>query len=655
MNVGSAVGRYRLERALGSGAHGDVWLAQSDDGVRVALKMLRADVAEDPDLLSRFRREARLAQTITDPHVVRCLDAGEHQGRLFLTAELVTGGDLDGLLQRYGGRLPRPVALAAAADILRGLCAIHAAGLIHRDIKPANVMLDASGRAKVADLGLARPTATARTRYTADGMIVGSPAYLAPESIRAEEELDIRVDLYAVGVVLWQTLVGALPFQGATVFEILRHHLETPPPRLDAVMPGVPPALADLVQALLAKSAADRPATPQAALDRLLPLAEADGAATMTMALAAMPGSAGANDPATYPVTLADGAAVYPVTLADGAVVYPVTLADGGVAFPATLADGAAAGAQAYPRTLPDGAVPAYPRTLADGAVPAYPRTLADGAVPAYPRTLADGAIHPATVPDRERSLAQGGFTVRGTPGSEPTLDAAPTIQAATIRVDAPAPRPAHCLELPGGIRVFVYGGTRLQCGRDAREHGSGNDVCLRLFPAQAMAERSRRLSGRHCVFTVSPAGAVLEDLASAHGTTLDGVRVPPKTAQPVGDGAVVRLADELALRAKLIATTQRHQVEGLGLSGAAMNLELRRVGNGEQHVYLLIGGALRLGVDPAGSLHVGSGPLELVALGDGLWRRDGDELVPLCAGDRLTLTDITCVVSTIDPALQKG
>src|SRR5690606_7910851 len=149
MQSGLVVDGYTLDRHLGSAAHGEVWSGRGADGAAVAVKFLKAELLGDPDLPRRFPREVRPAQAVVAPHVLRCLGGGEHQGHLYLISELVTGGDVEGLMRRHGGRLSRPLALAALADTLRGLAAIHAAELIHRDIKPANVMLDAGMTAKV--------------------------------------------------------------------------------------------------------------------------------------------------------------------------------------------------------------------------------------------------------------------------------------------------------------------------------------------------------------------------------------------------------------------------------------------------------------------------------------------------------------------------
>lgn len=183
--AGSRLGPYELLNLLGEGAFGHVWQARDAGGRMVALKLLRPEVMGDADTSRRFEREARLGMQLDHPNVVRVFDAGRVDGRLFLATEFLTGGSVAGLIESYQGNQGLPVADAVRifADAMRGLQALAQHGLIHRDVKPANLLLDAAGVAKVSDFGLARSTSIDRTRFTADGAIVGSPAYIAPEQI----------------------------------------------------------------------------------------------------------------------------------------------------------------------------------------------------------------------------------------------------------------------------------------------------------------------------------------------------------------------------------------------------------------------------------------------------------------------------------------
>jgi len=251
------IGDYALERLLGRGSFGEVHLARDRGGAPVAIKLLLADPARETDARKRFEREARSAMGVRHPNVVAALGTGTWQGRPYLVCEYAPGGSLHDLLRREG-RLAPERALALAAGILRGLVAIHAAGLVHRDLKPANVLLAADGRAQVADLGLTRPVAMQRTVLTRQGMILGTPAYVAPEQIEHGESVDGRADLYSAGIVLYQLLTGTLPFVFSDPFDLLRAHVGVAPPDPARRVP-LAPALSGFVLRLLAKKPAQRP------------------------------------------------------------------------------------------------------------------------------------------------------------------------------------------------------------------------------------------------------------------------------------------------------------------------------------------------------------------------------------------------------------
>ena len=255
---------FVLERLLGRGAHGEVWLARGSAGDQVALKLLKPLPHADVEAKRRFEREIRATTAISHPNVVRTFESGTWNERPFLVCELVPGGSLQELLDREG-RLGTPRVLELAVGILRGLCAIHRAGLVHRDIKPQNVLLGADLTPKIADLGLARATAPGRTQLTAQGDVVGTPAYMSPEQIEHGEDVDIRSDLYSLGVVLYQLVTGELPFTGDSILDLLEAHLHepVPDPRRKATLPA---AVASLIMGLMAKRRDERPRDPAAAL-----------------------------------------------------------------------------------------------------------------------------------------------------------------------------------------------------------------------------------------------------------------------------------------------------------------------------------------------------------------------------------------------------
>ncbi len=254
--IGTLVaGRFRIEALLGIGGMGVVYRAidQSLD-VPVALKLLRPEVATRADAFERFRQELLLARQVSSPHVVRIHDLAQHDGRWLISMDLVDGESLDRRLDREG-RFPVDEALRIARDIAEGLTAAHAKGVVHRDLKPANILLDAQGTAFISDFGVARSLAT--SGMTATGAIVGTAEYLSPEQARGAN-VDARSDLYALGLVLYEMLVGKPPFSGATIAESLAQRLLRPPEPVSRQRPDAPPWVVRLVDKLLRPQPAHR-------------------------------------------------------------------------------------------------------------------------------------------------------------------------------------------------------------------------------------------------------------------------------------------------------------------------------------------------------------------------------------------------------------
>jgi len=262
--TGSLVaGRYRVVALLGRGGFAHVYRAGDESsGGEVALKVLRAD-RFTAAALRRLEREAALASGFDHPNLVRVLDAGRDSDLAYLAMELVEG---ETLRQRLaGGPLPVAEAERVAAELLAGLTALHAHGVLHRDIKPGNVLLDRDGRARLADLGLALPVDRDETRATTTAAIVGTVDYLSPEQALGEE-LDERSDLYALGLVLFEALAGRLAYEGTSTLGTLLARLRTPPADLRVVRPEVPPWLAAFVARLLEREPAARYPSATAAL-----------------------------------------------------------------------------------------------------------------------------------------------------------------------------------------------------------------------------------------------------------------------------------------------------------------------------------------------------------------------------------------------------
>ncbi len=249
---GTSVGMYRITGQLGKGGMAVVYRAvHAALGREVALKVVSPQFAEDPTFRSRFLREAQVAARINHPNVVTCFDAGEGDGRLFMALELVTGGDLLDLLDRRGGRLDEVLALGLMRDALAGLEAVEAAGLVHRDIKPANIFITDGGQAKVADLGLAR--VSGNDQVTQPGVIMGTPAYIAPEQANGVPDLDIRADLYSLGASLYHLLTGQPPFSSDSAVATLIKALNEPVPDPAILRPDLTPGCRTLILRLMEK------------------------------------------------------------------------------------------------------------------------------------------------------------------------------------------------------------------------------------------------------------------------------------------------------------------------------------------------------------------------------------------------------------------
>jgi serine/threonine protein kinase len=262
------VGRYRLDALLGEGASGLVYRATGDDGAEVALKLLRPERAQEAELRARFLREARLARGIASPHVVPILELGESAGLTYLVMPFYPRGSLALRLQAVE-RLTLDKTVELAAQLGRGLDALHEHGVLHRDVKPSNVLLDGAGAAALADFGLAR--AADSTRLTRDGQLLGTPHYLAPELIEGLEATAAS-DLYALGCLLYECLVGETPFAGRSLAELGFAHLAEPPPDPRERRPELPPDVALALVTALEKDPAARP-TSGTALARMLHVA----------------------------------------------------------------------------------------------------------------------------------------------------------------------------------------------------------------------------------------------------------------------------------------------------------------------------------------------------------------------------------------------
>jgi TolB-like protein/tRNA A-37 threonylcarbamoyl transferase component Bud32 len=256
-------GRYRVLELLGSGGMGTVYkVLDTELEEIVALKTLRRELMDAPGAVERFRREVKLARKVTHRSIARVFDTGEHEREKFLTMEFVAGRSLGRMLSERGP-LPPAEVVAIGGAIAEGLAAAHAAGVVHRDLKPDNILLEDGGRVVITDFGVARAITMTDARATSAGGIVGTPAYMAPEQVEGSD-IDGRTDLYALGIVLFEMLSGALPFDGETPLSIAAARLVRPPRDLARLRPDLPSALVDVVRRAMARSPADRFATAEA-------------------------------------------------------------------------------------------------------------------------------------------------------------------------------------------------------------------------------------------------------------------------------------------------------------------------------------------------------------------------------------------------------
>ena len=278
--IGTQLGHYRLTALLGEGGMGRVYAAE-DLRLRrqVALKLMPDALCGVPEHVERFQREARLLASVNHPNVITVHSVEEVDGRAFITMELVEG---ETLVQRVRpGGLPLDELLDIAVPLAQALAAAHANGIAHRDLKPANVMLGRDGRLKVVDFGIAKPDrnlASERTHLTGAGLVLGTPAYMAPEQLKGEA-IDQRVDLFAFGVLLFELATGARPFAGSCDADVISAILRDPPAPLQRQRSDLPPAMQEIVSGCLQKDPARR-SDSAAALARALSGLRTPGAST---------------------------------------------------------------------------------------------------------------------------------------------------------------------------------------------------------------------------------------------------------------------------------------------------------------------------------------------------------------------------------------
>lgn len=250
--------RWRIEQRIGQGAMGSVFRARDlEHDLVVAIKILAPEHCHKPKVLARFEREAELMTSIRHPNIVQLFGHGRRSALPYIAMEYLEGMTLSEVLTHRNGRLGLGETVAVVKHIASGLAFLHHYGLVHRDVKPQNIFVSAGGRITILDLGVVRDQAN--PGLTRPGAMVGTPYYMSPEQILGQDDIDRRTDVYALSAMTFELLTGRPPFLGASNFEVLYGHRNTPPPDASLVVKTVTPAVAEVLTNGLAKERTERP------------------------------------------------------------------------------------------------------------------------------------------------------------------------------------------------------------------------------------------------------------------------------------------------------------------------------------------------------------------------------------------------------------
>ncbi len=251
------IGRYEIKEELGRGGMAMVYRASDPEfGREVAIKVLPPEILHDPSFRARFKREAKIIASLEHPAIVPVYDFGEDNGQPYLVMRYMTGGSL--ALRLLQGPMALPEVSRIVSALAAALDEAHNKGIIHRDLKPANILFDQHRLPYIADFGIAK--LAEGTATLTGSAVVGTPAYMSPEQVRGGRDLDGRSDLYSFGLIVFEMLTGQQPFKADTPVAMAMKHIGEPPPRLRSVRPDLPSACQDVLDRLLAKDRAQRPA-----------------------------------------------------------------------------------------------------------------------------------------------------------------------------------------------------------------------------------------------------------------------------------------------------------------------------------------------------------------------------------------------------------
>ncbi len=368
--IGKTLGKCRVEKLLGRGGMGAVYLAKHLTlNKQVAVKILPSATDENQQsMIKRFVREAQQTAKLEHTNVVQVYDVGLQSGLYYIVMQYVAGGTVDDMI-RQRGRLPIPEALSMIYQAALGLAAAHDHNIIHRDMKPSNLLIDETGRVKVADFGLSRRVDT-DSSLSQTGQILGTPKFMAPEQAKAEKGVDGRADIYSLGATLFYMLTGRAVFEGETPLSVVLKHVTEPPPLLSANLSEAPPELEGILSKMLAKEPAQRYQNCRELATKLLPIMARYGVAVDPSSVTAVrPPSAGvaafvAGEPSRE-VTSASPTYVVTPAVGGGAGRSGSSLAGAKQAAVSTPAKGAARGASPAAAPPATGATPTTPLTTA--------------------------------------------------------------------------------------------------------------------------------------------------------------------------------------------------------------------------------------------------------------------------------------------------